>query len=118
MSTYIEPSSNLSEAWLRTLEHVADAGGHEVNVLTTITDPLAAENEGIRSVLDELLTLRGESSECSRSRQWPARSSRVTSTPTPALPSFPAWMRLPCQIGCKCHGPLRVLHGDAPDPDH
>ncbi|GAB7006512.1 hypothetical protein JCM18899A_39850 [Nocardioides sp. AN3] len=56
MSTYIEPSSNLSEAWLRTLEHVADAGGHEVNVLTTITDPLAAENEGIRSVLDELLT--------------------------------------------------------------
>lgn len=57
MSDYIEPAPNLSEAWLRALERVVDAGGHAVNVITTITDPLAPETEGIRAALDSALSL-------------------------------------------------------------
>lgn len=57
MSIYIEPATNLSEAWLRTLEHVVDAGGHAVNVITTITDPLTPEDQTIRSALDEVLSV-------------------------------------------------------------
>lgn len=56
MSSYIEPATNLSEAWLRTVEHVVDAGGHAVNVITTITDPLASEDQTIRSALDDVLS--------------------------------------------------------------
>jgi hypothetical protein len=56
MSSYIEPAANVSEAWLRTLEHVNGAGGHAVNVITTILDPLARETEGIRGALDEALS--------------------------------------------------------------
>lgn len=58
MSSYIEPTANLSEAWLRTLEHVVGAGGREVNVITTITDPLAPELPGVRVALDEVLSVR------------------------------------------------------------
>lgn len=57
MSSYIEPATNLSEAWLRTLEHVVDAGGHAVNVITTITDSSASEDQTIRSALDEVLSV-------------------------------------------------------------
>lgn len=56
MSSYIEPAANLSEAWLRTLEHLFDAGGHQVNVITTITDPLAAEDVTIRRAVDKVLS--------------------------------------------------------------
>jgi hypothetical protein len=56
MSSYIEPAANVSEAWLRTLEHVNGAGGHAVNVITTILDPLAPETDGIRGALDEVLS--------------------------------------------------------------
>lgn len=57
MSTYIEPAANLSEAWLRTLECVADEGGHAVNVITTVNDPLAPESETIRAALDAVLAV-------------------------------------------------------------
>jgi len=57
MSSYIEPTANLSEAWLRTLEHVVEAGGREVNVITTITDPLAPEVPVIRAALDNVLSV-------------------------------------------------------------
>jgi hypothetical protein len=56
MSSYIEPAANLSEAWLRTLEQVHDVGGHGVNVITTILDPLAPETDGIRGALDDMLS--------------------------------------------------------------
>lgn len=56
MSGYIEPATNVSEAWLRTMEHVVGAGGHAVNVITTITDPLASEDPIIRGALDEVLS--------------------------------------------------------------
>jgi hypothetical protein len=55
MSSYIEPAANVSEAWLRTLEYVNDAGGHAVNVITTIVEPLAPESGGIRKALDVVL---------------------------------------------------------------
>lgn len=57
MSSYIEPATNVSEAWLRTLEHVSGAGGHAVNVITTILEPLAPETDGIRTALDEVLSV-------------------------------------------------------------
>lgn len=56
MSGYIEPAATLSEAWLRTLEHVVNAGGYAVNVITTVTDPLAAEDLSIRRGVDEVLS--------------------------------------------------------------
>ena len=55
MSTYIEPATNVSEAWIRTLEQVTAAGGHAVNAITTVTDPLSAESHGIRVAIDSLL---------------------------------------------------------------
>lgn len=61
VSSYIEPAANLSEAWLRTLEHVVEAGGHEVNVITTITDPAAPETPTIRGALDRVLSVHRKS---------------------------------------------------------
>ena len=55
MSSYITPAGNLSEAWLRTLEHVVAAGGHAINVISTVENPLAPENSGIRSAVDAIL---------------------------------------------------------------
>lgn len=57
MSVYIEPADNLSEAWLRTLERVADEGGHAVNVITTVKDPLAPETDTIRAALDAVMAV-------------------------------------------------------------
>ncbi|RBY78610.1 hypothetical protein DQ239_08720 [Blastococcus sp. TF02-09] len=57
MSSYIEPAPNLSEAWLRTLEHVVASGGHAVNVITTVENPLAAECGQVRAAIDEVLTV-------------------------------------------------------------
>lgn len=57
MSSYIEPAVNLSEAWLRTLERVVNDGGHAVNVITTVSDPLAPETERIRAALDAILAV-------------------------------------------------------------
>ncbi|MCC6233468.1 MAG: hypothetical protein IT580_12535 [Verrucomicrobiales bacterium] len=56
MSSYIEPAANVSEAWLRTLEHVNGAGGQAVNVITTIRNPLAPETDGIRRAVDDVLS--------------------------------------------------------------
>lgn len=55
MSSYIEPADNVSEAWLRTIEHVHDAGGYAVNVMSTVTNPLAAEDPVIRRAIDGVL---------------------------------------------------------------
>ncbi|MEW2518622.1 hypothetical protein [Actinacidiphila alni] len=55
MSDYVEPAENLSEAWLRTLELVHARGGRRVNVLTTITDPLAPEDLAVRAAIDAVL---------------------------------------------------------------
>lgn len=55
MSDYIEPADSLSEAWLRTLEHVHAAGGYAVNVMSTVTKPLAPEDPGIRATIDRVL---------------------------------------------------------------
>jgi hypothetical protein len=55
MSSYIEPVPSVAEAWLRTLESVYAAGGYAINVMTTITDPLATEKPEIRSAIDAVL---------------------------------------------------------------
>jgi hypothetical protein len=55
MSGYIEPAETLSEAWLRTLEHVHASGGYAVNLMTTVTHPLTPEVAGIREAIDALL---------------------------------------------------------------
>ncbi len=55
MSSYIEPASNIGEAWLRTLEAVYAAGGYAINVMSTVADPLASEDPGIRSAIDAVL---------------------------------------------------------------
>ncbi len=56
MSSYLEPAANVSEAWLRTLELVDGVGGHAVNVITTVLNPLAPETDVVRGALDEVLT--------------------------------------------------------------
>lgn len=56
MSGFVEPAENLSEAWLRTLEHVHGAGGYAINVMSTVTRPLAEENPAIRKAIDQVLT--------------------------------------------------------------
>ena len=55
MSDYIDPADSISEAWLRTLEHVQEAGGYAINVMSTVTDPLAPEVPGIRAAVDAVL---------------------------------------------------------------
>lgn len=55
MSDYIEPAESLSEAWLRALEHVHASGGYAINVMSTVTNPLAPEVMGIRDAIDALL---------------------------------------------------------------
>ena len=55
MSGYVAGAPNISEAWLSTLDFVQHAGGHEVNVLTTVTDPLSGEAPTIRAQVDDLL---------------------------------------------------------------
>ncbi|WP_100515227.1 hypothetical protein [Mycobacteroides abscessus] len=56
MSSYIAPADNISKAWLHTLEQVVEAGGHEVNVVSTVANPLSPEDPVIRSAIDHLLT--------------------------------------------------------------
>lgn len=56
MSSYIQPAPDVSDAWLRTLEVVVAKGGHAVNVVSTVEDPLAAEDPHVRSAVDEILT--------------------------------------------------------------
>jgi hypothetical protein len=55
MSSYITPTESLSEAWLRTLEHVVASGGRAINVISTVENPLAPENSDIRSAVDDIL---------------------------------------------------------------
>ncbi|WP_405881026.1 hypothetical protein OG762_22000 [Streptomyces sp. NBC_01136] len=55
MSDYVEPAEDLGEAWLRTLELVHARGGRRVNVLTTISDPLALEESAVRAAIDAVL---------------------------------------------------------------
>lgn len=55
MSDYIKPAESLSEAWLQTLEHVHESRGYAINVMSTVTNPLAPEVEGIRSAIDAVL---------------------------------------------------------------
>lgn len=55
MSDYIEPAESLSEAWLRTLDHVHAAGGYAINVMSTVTKPLAPEDPSIRAAIDTVL---------------------------------------------------------------
>lgn len=57
MSTYIQPATTVSDAWLRTVEVVAAGGGRLVNVLTTITAP-GTEDPQIRAVIDRALETR------------------------------------------------------------
>lgn len=56
MSGYVPSAPTISEAWLSTLEYVQQAGGQQVNVLTTVTEPPAAESGHVRAVVDDLLT--------------------------------------------------------------
>jgi len=56
MSSYVEPAPNVSEAWVRTLEHVVASGGHAINVVSTVTNPLAPEDSQVRSAVDAVLT--------------------------------------------------------------
>ncbi|UXA15852.1 hypothetical protein KXD97_32440 (plasmid) [Mycobacterium sp. SMC-8] len=56
MSSYIPPAENLSTAWYRTLEHVGAHGGHGINVISTVQNPLAPQDPVIRSALDAVLT--------------------------------------------------------------
>lgn len=58
MSTYIEPAETVSEAWLRTVEVVAEGGGRLVNVMTTVTEP-GTELAPIRATIDQVLDSRG-----------------------------------------------------------
>ncbi len=46
---------NVGQAWLCTLDFVQQSGGQQVNVLTTVTDPLADEDPAVRRLVDELL---------------------------------------------------------------
>ena len=55
MSSYIEPATNVSLAWLRTLEAVYAAGGYAINVISTIADPLAPEDPVIRGAINAVL---------------------------------------------------------------
>jgi hypothetical protein len=55
MSDYVEPAATISEAWLRTLQLVHNLGGRRVNVLTTVTNPLAAEDPAVRAAIDKVL---------------------------------------------------------------
>jgi hypothetical protein len=55
MSGYIEPATNLGEAWLRTVEVVQAAGGYAINFMTTVTNPLEPEDPGIRHEIDQIL---------------------------------------------------------------
>lgn len=55
MSSYLRPAENLSHAWLQTLEHVVETGGYAVNVVSTVTNPLAHEDPRIRSAVDAVL---------------------------------------------------------------
>lgn len=55
MSDYIQPAESLSEAWLRTLEQVHASGGYAINVMSTVTNPLAPEDAGIRDAIDSIL---------------------------------------------------------------
>lgn len=55
MSDYVQPATNISQAWLNTLELVHACGGRRTNVLTTVRDPLAVEDHDIRITLDGVL---------------------------------------------------------------
>jgi len=55
MSGYVEAAANISEAWLRTLERVHAGGGYAVNLMSTVTNPLAEEDRAIRTAIDGLL---------------------------------------------------------------
>jgi len=56
MSFAVAPQPNLSLSWLRTLEHVqAQPAGRDIHVMSTITNPRAPEDTGVRSVLDDIL---------------------------------------------------------------
>jgi hypothetical protein len=57
MSKYVEPQTNISQSWLETLKHVHDAGGRAVHVLSTIMDPAAPDNPGIRAAVDQHLSV-------------------------------------------------------------
>ena len=56
MSSYVAPAEDISKAWLHTLEHVVEAGGYAVNVVSTVTNPLAPEDLPVRSAVDHVLT--------------------------------------------------------------
>lgn len=55
MSMYVPTASTISQAWLATLDAVHHAGGRKVNVLTTVSEPEAEEDGGIRAAVDALL---------------------------------------------------------------
>lgn len=55
MSDYIQPAESLSQAWLRTLERVHASGGYAINVMSTVTNPLAPEDARIRDAVDAVL---------------------------------------------------------------
>jgi hypothetical protein len=55
LSGYVPATPNISQAWLSTLEYVQQVGGQQVNVLTTVTEPGAADDLSVRAVVDELL---------------------------------------------------------------
>jgi hypothetical protein len=55
MSDYVEPAANISRAWLQTLELVHTRGGRRTNVLTTVSNPLAPEDPGVRMAIDGVL---------------------------------------------------------------
>jgi len=55
MSDYVEPCDNISQAWLRTLQLVHARGGRRINVLTTVSDPLAPEEPAVRAAVDAVL---------------------------------------------------------------
>jgi len=58
MALFIAPQPTIGEAWAKTLEGVAAAGGTAVHVVTTVTDPAGKDHDGYRAVADKHLVER------------------------------------------------------------
>lgn len=61
MSRYMEPVSNISDAWLSVLTAMnAEPGGTATNVMVTVEGSTAPDRGGVRDALNETLRTRGQ----------------------------------------------------------
>lgn len=58
MSKYIEPQTSISASWLETLKYVNDADGRAVHVLSTVLNPTAPDDPGVRATIDRYLSVQ------------------------------------------------------------